>query len=102
MKSQFICALAAVAACGLSASIAQERSRDLLKPSERILDIRALVFSADGRQLAGCCGGLTDNGEVVVWDAKTHQVRWVYKIDKGMPSVAFSPDGKTLAVGSFA
>jgi len=97
----------AVAAVVLSLSVSplsslcQEQSKDLLKPSERSLNVRALVFSPDGQQLAGSSGEPEDNGEVVVWDAKTHNVRWVYKIERGMPAVAFSPDGKTLAVGSF-
>jgi WD40 repeat protein len=101
MKTQLVCAWAVAVVCGLSASFAQERPRDLLKPPERFVNIRALAFSADGGNLAGCSGEPEDPGEVVVWDARTRQVRWTYKIKRGMPSVAFSPDGKTLAVGSF-
>jgi WD40 repeat protein len=101
MKSRYSCMSVTFLVCCLSASLAQERSKDLLKPSERILNLRNLAFSADGRLMAGCCGEPTDKGEVVVWDTKTHKVLWFYKIDKGMPSIAFSPDGKVLAVGTF-
>jgi WD40 repeat protein len=51
--------------------------------------------------LAGCCGEPADRGELAVWDTKTREVRWTYQRERGMPSVAFSPDGKTLAVGRF-
>jgi WD40 repeat protein len=101
MKSHVLYTLAAAAACGLSAAPAQERSRDLVRPAERVVNVRALAFSADGKQLAACSGEPTDPGELVVWDAKTHEVRWTNRIERGMPSLAFSPDGKTLAVGSF-
>jgi WD40 repeat protein len=80
----------------------QQPSRDLVKPWERILSIRAVAFSPDGRLLAGGVGEPKQEGEVVVWDAKTHKVRLVHHVDKGVPSVAFSPDSKTLAVGSYS
>ena len=99
MKAPFLCGLAV--ACGLSVAFADEPSKDLLKPAEQLVNIRALAFSPDGRLLAGCSGEPADKGAVVVWDAKTHKERWTYRMERGMPSVAFSPDGKILAAGSF-
>jgi len=40
-------------------------------------------------------------GEVAVWDAKTLKVQLVHPVEHGVASVAFSPDSKTLAVGSY-
>jgi WD40 repeat protein len=90
------------AACGLAAAFAQEEAKNLRKPLEQIVDVRALAFSPDGQLLAASAGELKGKGEVVLWDLKTQKPRWSYGIDRGMPSVAFSPDGKTLAVGSFS
>jgi WD40 repeat protein len=101
MTSQHVRAWLVVAACGLTTASAQERSKNLRKPPERLLNIRALAFSADGRYLASCCGEPEDEGEVVVWDARTHEARWSHKINRGMPTVAFTPDATLLAVGSF-
>jgi WD40 repeat protein len=100
MKSQYLFALATVAVWSFT-SFAQERSQDLFQPTKRFLSIFSLAFSTDGRLLAGCCEGPANSGEVVVWDSKTSEVRWSYRFKRGLPSVVFSPDGKTLAVGSF-
>lgn len=80
----------------------QGPTKDLRKPRERVINVRAVAFSTDGQLLAACCGEPKDVGEVVVWDARTHKMRWSHRIERGMPSVAFAPDGKTLAVGSFS
>ena len=85
------------------ASAGQDRSKDLIEPSGRgqIINIRTVAFSPDGRFLAAGAGETEEKGEVVIWDAKTFALRLYHKIDKGVPAVAFSRDGKTLAVGSF-
>jgi len=101
MKFRIFSVFAAAAIFGISTSHAQDPSKDLRKPLERIIHVRELAFSADSQQIAACSGELKGKGEVVIWDARTHQVRWVFRTERGLPSVAFSPDGKTLAVGSF-
>lgn len=101
MRLHFQFIITATMLIGLSSSHAQDKSRDLRKPLERNINVRAVAYSANGQFLAACSGEPKDKGEVVVWDAKTHEVRWVHKIERGMPTLAFSPDHKTLAVGSF-
>ncbi len=59
--------------------------------------VRSLVFSADGRALAGACGP-----SVLVWDARTGRARHRLQPEGHVVySVAFSPDGATLAAGLF-
>jgi WD40 repeat protein len=86
---------------GPSPSFAQDPSKDLIKPFDRIINIRTVAFSDDGLLLAAGAGETEEVGQVTVWDVKTLQVRFVHKVDKGVPSLAFSHDSKTLAVGSF-
>src|SRR6185436_9907153 len=80
---------------------AQDQTKDLVKAAERILNIRGLAFSPDGQRLAGCSGDPTGKGEVVVWEAKTGKLLWRHAVESGMTALIFSPDGKSLAVGSF-
>jgi tricorn protease-like protein len=84
----------------LTTGLAQQPSQDLVKPWDRILSVRTVAFSPDGRLLAGGAGDAKQEGEVVIWDAKTLKVRLVHHVDIGVPSVAFSPDSKTLAIAS--
>jgi WD40 repeat protein len=87
----------------------QQPSKDLVEPAlgGRIVTLRTLAFSPDGRFLAAgsgetaAAGGKEEAGEVVIWDAKTLQVRLLHKLDHGVPSIAFSRDSKILAVGCF-
>jgi WD40 repeat protein len=95
-----IAVTAAPAIFSLTPCCGQLPSQDLVKPWDRVLSVRAVAFSPDGRLLAGGVGEAKQEGEVVIWDAKTHKVRLAHHVDKGVPSVAFSPDSKTLAIGS--
>jgi WD40 repeat protein len=86
---------------GLPCCLAQEPPKDLIHPLERILNIRTAAFSSDGLLLAAGAGEMDESGQVTVWDVPTLQVRFVHKVDKGVPALAFSRDNKTLAVCTF-
>ena len=57
-------------------------------------EVRALVYSPDGRTLASC------GGELKLWDPATGALRRTLKWGVPVNAAAFSPDGKTLATGS--
>jgi WD40 repeat protein len=68
---------------------------------DRPINVRAVVFSPDGTLLAAAVGEPDDPGQVTVWEVATRKPRFVHRELRGTPAVAFSPDGKTLAVGTF-
>ena len=59
--------------------------------------VRAVAWSPCGQWLAS--GG--DDKMVCVYDAKTFDVKSSLNVDSSVYSVAFSPDGTTLAAGCF-
>jgi WD40 repeat protein len=71
-------------------------------------DVYSVAFSPDGKSLASASGGTWDyrqrqyvSGEVRLWDLQTSQQRALLKgHTAAVLSVAFSPDGKTLASAS--
>ena len=69
-------------------------------------EVRGVAFSPDGGRLA-CVGEGTKEfmgGEIRVWDTRTWRGVWTADSDTNglgtLQSVAFAPDGQTIAVGS--
>lgn len=65
-------------------------------------DVTDVVFSKDGKLLAAACGEPGLYGLAIVWNTKTWKL--VAKLKghhDGLYCVAISPDGKTLATGSY-
>jgi WD40 repeat protein len=58
-------------------------------------------FSPDGKRLAVVTGEPEDKGTLTLWDTATRHLLWIHREPRGIPSVAFAPDGKTLAIGTF-
>jgi WD40 repeat protein len=64
--------------------------------------VRHLAFSPDGAVLGAAGANNTTQGELVAWDVASWEPRWRRSEAVGFPCVAFSPDGKMLAVSRFA
>ena len=64
--------------------------------------IRQVVFSKDGRWLAAAAGEPKDRGELTVWDVNSRRRLFVHRETRGIPTAAFSPDNKLLAMGTFS
>jgi WD40 repeat protein len=70
------------------------------------LGIRGLAYSPDGKYFAAACGirgtgpGRDERGQLVLWDARNWRVLRKPIFPRALISLAFSPDGSTLAVGS--
>ncbi|HEY7427743.1 MAG TPA: protein kinase [Gemmataceae bacterium] len=74
------------------------RPRAILK--EHKFQVDALAYSRDGDYLASGSGSRYDGdyrGELLLWDARKRQVIHVLSSSSKLDSLAFSPDGRTLA-----
>jgi WD40 repeat protein len=60
-----------------------------------------VTFSPDGRRLAVATGKPESSVALTVWDTATLRRLWVVRGRRGIPAVAFAPDGQTLAIGGF-
>jgi WD40 repeat protein/tRNA A-37 threonylcarbamoyl transferase component Bud32 len=79
-------------------SVPDGKALKTLKGHQR--PIHALAFSPKTKLLASCSGERNRGGEVFVWDV-TRGEAVISEGDAGyIPCIAFSPDDKTLAVGS--
>jgi len=63
--------------------------------------IRCVTFSPDGTLLAATFGEPKERGRVVLWNVDKRKQVWAHVEDDGVPAVAFGPDGKTMAIGSY-
>jgi WD40 repeat protein len=60
-----------------------------------------VAFSPDGKLLAASLGEPKQRGRVVLWEASSGKQIWSHVEDNGIPAVAFSPDGNSIAAGSY-
>lgn len=63
---------------------------------------RQLAFSPDGSLLAVACADQLLRGELLVWDVSTWNLRFRHSEPVGFPNLAFSRDGRWLALSRFA
>ncbi len=75
----------------------------LIRAIERPLGegIRCLAFSPDGTLLAATFGEPKERGRVVLWNVVRRKPLWSLVENAGVPTVAFAPNGKTMAIGSY-
>jgi eukaryotic-like serine/threonine-protein kinase len=72
------------------------------QPAPPRSDVWSVAISQDGRFLAGGAGWWGQPGEIGVWDLATHKPLQHFTEEQGVGAVAFSPDGKLLAWGSWS
>lgn len=75
---------------------------DAAEESQTPPPVRCLEFSHDGQLLVGAAADQFSQGELVVWQVDTWKARFRHQELVGFPRVAFSPDGKRLALSRFA
>ncbi|MEX2139110.1 MAG: WD40 repeat domain-containing protein [Pirellulales bacterium] len=87
-------------------SVAQDAAQQAAKTDEQAkkqqpLAVRCLAFSPDGRSLAAGYGNNDGRGRVIAWDLAQRKPRFAKEEGEVVPSVAYSPNGEFLAIGSF-
>jgi WD40 repeat protein len=72
--------------------------RELATLSGHTAGVRAAAFSPDGRLLATAARDFGEPGEVKLWDARARKELLTLPGQPGVGSMAFSPDGSSLAL----
>ncbi|HEX4589874.1 MAG TPA: protein kinase, partial [Gemmataceae bacterium] len=78
-----------------------EMPQAVVPPSSAPFDVWSAATSRDGKILAAGGGMWEQPGEIGVWDLTTFKPLRRFAEDRGIASVALSPDGKLLASGSW-
>ncbi len=64
--------------------------------------VRSIAFSPDGKLIAASSGAPQSEGEIHIWDLRSHQLLKTMRGHKDcIYSIAWSPDGKLIASGSY-
>jgi WD40 repeat protein len=66
-----------------------------------LVPVRTVAFSADGTLLAIGYGTNEIAGGLLIWDVTKHQTALDLRHDRGVSSVAFSPDGRLVAFSNY-
>jgi WD40 repeat protein len=61
----------------------------------------AAALSPNRAWVAGATGEWPKSGDLLLWEVATRQLKFRLHLDRGAPTVAFSPDNAWLAVGTF-
>jgi WD40 repeat protein len=69
-------------------------------------EVNAVAFAPDGNVLVTACGGPAkfghEPGKIEIWELRTMTRVQICEIgNKGIMSIAFSPDGRMIATGSY-
>jgi RNA polymerase sigma factor (sigma-70 family) len=70
-------------------------------PAFKPNDVWSVAISRDGKYAAAGAGWWDQPGEVGLWDLASRKLMRLFNESRGVASVAFSPDGKLLAWGSW-
>jgi WD40 repeat protein len=69
--------------------------------AQETLGIRSVTFSPDSKRLAATTGEPKQQGTITLWEIATNKRLWQHTANTGIPAVAFSPDGRTVAIGGY-
>jgi WD40 repeat protein len=100
-RNAFVAAVVAIVASSVIAQrgIAQDDKPQPAMPQP--LAVRCLAFSLDSQSLAAGYGNNDGRGRVIVWDVPKRAPRFAKEEGEIVPTVAYSPKGEFLAIGSF-
>jgi WD40 repeat protein len=102
-KAATAVAPAAVAPAIVAAAMGEPADYDL-KPDSVLLTsnlFSAAVMSPDGALAAGGTSDWTKPGDLLLWDVASRQIKFQLQLRLGVHALAFSPDNRFLAAGSF-